>query len=163
MKQLAAVFSVLLPACAAFAAGKPGPGQAPPPLPKGLAPAALINLDSGEAFKVEVELPKLKERDIRGNVDVLTVELFFDTFEAKKSVHTLTDPIEKLTQPDPEKHRPPLVMFTWGSGKFQGEVESARVRDTLFLPDGTPTRAVVVLNIKEAGTATEQLEKKPRN
>ena len=158
MKAISAALSVLLPACAALAAG-----QAPPPLPKGLAPATIENLDTGEAYKVQVELPELRERGPRGDADFLSAELFFDTYEEKKDVRPLTEPIEKMAAGNGGIHRPPIVMFIWGNSKFQGEIETARVRYTLFLPDGTPCRATVNIKIKEAGTAKEQLEKNPRN
>src|SRR5256885_11454126 len=49
-----------------------------------------------------------------GNPSVLSVELFFDTYEEKKSVKDHTDKIYDLTQVDADQHRPPLVMFQWG-------------------------------------------------
>ena len=94
---------------------------------------------------------------------MLSVELFFDTYEEKKSVHEHTDKLQALALVNPDKHRPPLVMFSWGAVKFKGVVESLSVRFTMFLPDGKACRAVANLTIKEAATAKEQLEKNPRN
>jgi hypothetical protein len=99
-----------------------------------------------------------------GNPAVLSVELFFDTYEEKKDVRKAhTDPIMALALVDPDKHRPPLVMFSWGGFQFKGVVESLTLRYTMFLPDGKPCRATANLSVKEAQTAKEQLEKNPRN
>jgi hypothetical protein len=98
-----------------------------------------------------------------GNPAVLTVELFFDTYETKEDVKAkYTDKLLKLATVDETIHRPPLVMFTWGSQKFKGVIESLSLRYTMFLPSGKPCRAVANLSIKEAKTAKEQVEEKPR-
>jgi hypothetical protein len=99
-----------------------------------------------------------------GNPAVLSVELFFDTYESKKDVRAEhTDKIMKLALVDADKHRPPLVMFSWGGFTFKGVVEALTLRYTMFLPDGKPCRATANLSIKEAQTAKEQLEANPRN
>jgi hypothetical protein len=74
-----------------------------------------------------------------------------------------TDKIMTLALVDADKHRPPLVMFSWGGFQFKGVVESLTMRYTMFLPDGKPCRATANLSIKEAKTAKEQLEANPRN
>jgi hypothetical protein len=98
-----------------------------------------------------------------GNPAVLSVELFFDTYEDKKSVHEHTDKLQNLALVDADTHMPPLVMFTWGKVKFKGVVETLNLRYTMFLSDGTACRAVASLTIKQAETAKEQLEKTPRH
>jgi Contractile injection system tube protein len=98
-----------------------------------------------------------------GNPSVLTVELFFDTYEDKEDVKKKhTDPLLKLTTVDASLHRPPIVMFQWGSQKFKGVIESLSLRYTMFLPSGLPCRAVANLSIKEAKSAKEQVEETPR-
>ena len=42
-----------------------------------------------------------------GNPAVLNVELFFDTYEDKKSIHDYTDRLKLLAEVDADKHRPP--------------------------------------------------------
>src|SRR5207237_1114668 len=92
-----------------------------------------------------------------GNPAILSVELFFDTYEAKTDVRTEhTDKIMQLTLIDVEKHRPPLVIFAWGTFTFKGVIESLTLRYTMFLPNGKPCRATASLSIKEAKTASEQ-------
>ena len=98
-----------------------------------------------------------------GNPAVLSVELFFDTYESKTDVHEHTDQIQNLTLVNSDKHRPPMVMFSWGKVKFKGVVESLTLRYTMFLSDGKACRATAAITIKEAKTAKEQLEKNPRN
>jgi len=98
-----------------------------------------------------------------GNPGVLSVELFADTYEAKTSCKDYVDKIYGLALVNPDKHRPPMVMWSWGGTQFKGVVESLTVRYTMFLSDGKPCRAVINMSIKEAATAKEQLEKNPRN
>jgi hypothetical protein len=99
-----------------------------------------------------------------GNPAVLSVELFFDTYEDKTDVRKEhTEKVMDLALVDADKHRPPLVMFSWGGFQFKGVIESLTLRYTMFLPDGKPCRATANLSIKEAKTAKEQLEANPRN
>jgi hypothetical protein len=98
-----------------------------------------------------------------GNPAVLSVELFFDTYESKEDLKKKhTDPLLSLAYVDATLHRPPLVAFKWGSVQFKGVVESLSLRFTMFLPSGLPCRAVANLQIKEAKSAKEQVEEKPR-
>ncbi len=91
-----------------------------------------------------------------GNPRILTVELFFDTYEEKKSVHEYTDKLQNYALVDPDKHQPPVVMFQWGKVKFKGVVETLNMRFTMFLSDGTACRAVATVSIKEWETAKDQ-------
>src|SRR6266852_1658176 len=96
-----------------------------------LVKAKIINLDkSGDDLTVLF------------NPRILTVELFFDTYEEKKSVHEYTDKLQNYALVDPDKHQPPVVMFQWGKVKFKGVVETLNMRFTMFLSDGTACRAV---------------------
>jgi hypothetical protein len=99
-----------------------------------------------------------------GNPAVLTVELFFDTYETKaKDVKTeYCDKLFELAAVDKTLHRPPLVLFKWGNQTFKGVIESLSVRYTMFHTSGKPCRAVANVSIKEAKTAKEQVEEKPR-
>lgn len=78
----------------------------------------------------------------------LAVELFFDRYEEGKSVREITDKIETLTKVNPELHRPPTALLTWGTGlAFRCTVEKAMVANTAFLSDGTPVAAVVLVHL----------------
>lgn len=99
-----------------------------------------------------------------GNPSLLSVELFFDTYESKKDVSKeYTDSIMKLSLVDADLHRPPLVQFCWGSTLFEGFIESLALRYTMFLPSGKPCRATANLTIKEYKSAQDQLQSNPRN
>jgi LysM repeat protein len=98
-----------------------------------------------------------------GNPRILSVELFFDTYEEKKSVHQFTDKLQSYALVDPDKHQPPVVMFQWGQVKFKGVVETLNLRFTMFLSDGTACRAVAAVSMKEWETAQDQTTKNPKN
>ncbi len=99
-----------------------------------------------------------------GNPSLLSVELFFDTYESKKDVSKeYTDSIMKLSLVDADLHRPPLVQFCWGTFLFEGFIESLTLRYTMFLPSGKPCRATANLNIKQYESAKDQLQRNPRN
>jgi hypothetical protein len=83
-------------------------------------------------------------------------ELMFDLFEKKGDVYgTYIKQLQTLVLVDNSLGRPPMCLFTWGSAlpSFQGVVEDLNVKYTLFLPDGTPTRATVQLKMKQADSA----------
>ena len=73
----------------------------------------------------------------------LQMELFFDTYEEGKSVRELTDKIEKLALVNAEKHRPPTILLNFVGSTYEGVLESAQTRFTLFKDDGTPVVAVM--------------------
>lgn len=98
-----------------------------------------------------------------GQGKTLSFELFFDTWEERKDCRTdgvggasCTQDIEKLALIDPSLHRPPLLVFSWGSLTFQGVIESLTQKFTMFLPDGRPCRATLNVRMKEARTIAEQ-------
>ncbi len=97
-----------------------------------------------------------------GNRMELVMELFFDTFEDKTDVRDHTSKIEALLMVDPDQHRPPLILFTWGNFQFKGVLEKLSQRYVMFLNDGTPVRAVLNVSIKEYTTTFEQLQRQPR-
>src|SRR5439155_18498394 len=96
-----------------------------------------------------------------GNPRILSVELFFDTYEEKKSVHEYTDKLQNYALVDPDKHQPPVVMFQWGKVSFTGVFETLNLRFTMFLAAGTACRAVASVTMKEWQTAKEQTTTSP--
>ena len=53
---------------------------------------------------------------------------------------------------EPSSEAGQVVLFYWsGKPQFRGVIESLAVKYTLFLPDGTPTRATVNVRMKQAG------------
>ncbi|WP_020614507.1 CIS tube protein [Sediminispirochaeta bajacaliforniensis] len=93
----------------------------------------------------------------------LSMELFFDTSEEKSDVREYTDKIEKLMLVNADQHRPPLLMFTWGTLRFKCVLEDLVQRFTMFMNDGTPVRAILKVLFKEYATAAEQIQDNPRH
>ena len=132
----------------------------------------------------EIGIPGLTaplQQFVRGNAEVLTCELFFDTSDKgmgtdATSVTTETDKIYSLARIDPKGHAPPIVEFHWGSGfpgsnlngalgdsqkreSFTGIVSNVRQTFTLFSAGGIPLRAKLSLTITEYETLDDQLTK----
>jgi hypothetical protein len=98
-------------------------------------------------------------------------EIWFDTYESRTSVREkYIDKLEKLLDYNRDTHHIPCVRFIWG--KFtQGSVkdlqylfyvEKLTATYTMFLPDGTPVRAKVTLDLKQALPIEEQLSENPK-
>jgi nucleoid-associated protein YgaU len=106
--------------------------------------------------------PKANAPDLEfggGGAASLKMQLYFDTYAEKGDVRAkyldhlhkwiLVDP--KLKEKKTDKGRPPEVRFDWaGKVVFDGVISSYSERFTLFLPDGTPVRAVVDLTLTES-------------
>jgi Contractile injection system tube protein/LysM domain len=119
----------------------------------------------------EVETPGLATpilQYVSGKSRTLSMELFFDTFEAGTDVRTHTDRIYGLLEIRKETHAPPLCTFRWGGFSFKGVLESVDGRFTLFFPNGTPARATLSVRFKggvDIGkevrkTATESVDRR---
>jgi nucleoid-associated protein YgaU len=77
------------------------------------------------------------------------------------SVKKYTDELTSLTHYDPDLHRPPICTLQWGSWRmFKGVLTSLKRSFTLFLPDGTPVRAIADCTFQEyltSGTKAREL------
>src|SRR5216117_889129 len=80
---------------------------------------------------------------VNGDADVLTMELFFDTYTLKggSDVRDQTTKISRLLEIDPTLHAPPPVRFAWGPLTFRAIIERLTQRFTMFREDGVPVRA----------------------
>jgi len=83
-----------------------------------------------------------------GDPATLTLELFFDTYEAGTDVQDHTREVFHLTtiEKHGDLHRPPVCRLTWGLftfDDFQWVMTSYTHNLSLFLPNGTPVRATV--------------------
>ena len=88
-------------------------------------------------------------------------ELLFDCFDERQNVYTAhVAALEALLKVQENLHRPPRVLFAWGSGwgsnATVGQINTGLwfvtgldVNYTMFLPDGTPVRAVCKLTLTE--------------
>ena len=97
----------------------------------------------------------------------LQVELFFDVYEKTgddRDVRKFTDELEQMAHVNPDKHRPPILLFCWGKKlQFRCFLKHLTQRFTLFLEDGTPVRAVLNCLFVEYTPPEEQLQGKPRH
>ncbi|WP_319423515.1 CIS tube protein [Pleurocapsa sp. FMAR1] len=77
--------------------------------------------------------------------------LLFDTYETKKSVlKGYIDNIKKgATARSNTRTRPPVYILTWHDSYFHCVMTSLNYRLTLFLPDGTPVKAIVNIGLQE--------------
>ena len=93
-----------------------------------------------------------------GGAETLKLQLFFDTYIDKEDVREkYTTAIYRLMRIDEEsrdkktkKGRPPTVRFQWGKTVgFNAVITNISQRFSLFLPDGTPVRAVLDVSFQE--------------
>ncbi|GMV85621.1 MAG: peptidase M23 [Dehalococcoidia bacterium] len=110
-----------------------------------------------EAADRGANIPQLEF--VGGKPATLTLSLFFDTNDTGEDVRAkYTNALWDLALVNPDrldsktnKGRPPECMFEWGNAwSFKAVVTSMTQRFTLFLEDGTPTRATVDLTLKQA-------------
>lgn len=88
----------------------------------------------------------------------LQMQLLFDTSREKRDVRNVyTDRVwelmlvdESLRAPKSQKGRPPLVRFQWGTTwSFDAVIVAMSQRFILFLPDGTPVRALLDVTFRQ--------------
>lgn len=84
----------------------------------------------------------------RGGLESLTLDLFFDTWDAslpgfKKDVRDYTKKVVNLLKIDSSMHAPPIVRFVWGSLSFTSVIQKVTQKFTMFSTDGTPVRATL--------------------
>ena len=84
-----------------------------------------------------------------GNIRTLDMELLFDTYEKLRDVREETGKLTKLLDINPETHAPPVLLFVWGSLRFQCVLAKASQKFVLFLPSGQPVRARVQVSFQE--------------
>jgi Contractile injection system tube protein len=116
---------------------------------------------STKANNPELEFTDAEPKD-------LSVELLFDTYETREDVHELyIKDLESFTMiiDDEKMRRPPMCIFVWSKvfPAFKGVITQLSTKYTTFLPDGTPVRATVSLQMKQADklVAAAKDKKKP--
>ncbi|MCX4545587.1 LysM peptidoglycan-binding domain-containing protein [Streptomyces sp. NBC_01565] len=144
----------------------PVPG--PAPVSAALARAEIIDTASGEGFPVmfnpeelkldqgnsfaEIGIPGLNTppvQYVRGRARTLSMELFFDTYEAGTDVRAHTGPIVRLLDKRPQTQGPPVLLFSLGSFQFRCVLVDAGQRFTMFLRNGTPVRSSLSVRFQE--------------
>jgi hypothetical protein len=147
-------------------------------MPSSVVKARIRNLENGDeivcmfnpneySFSKSSDWKEAKNRG--GNVPTLEftggkpismkLQLFFDTHEAGDDVRdSYTNALWDLVRVDPshkdartQKSTPPTCEFQWGEmWSFKAVVTNISQKFTLFLSDGTPTRATVDLTLMQA-------------
>lgn len=126
-----------------------------------------LSVEKSNQF-AEVNIPGLPSpvfQFVRGNARSVTLDLFFDTYEAGTDVRMFTDRItgwdagsmlsklpnfaKGLMDIDSNLHAPPVCIFIWGAFIFQCIIERVTKRFTMFLPEGIPVRATLSVTLKE--------------
>lgn len=108
-------------------------------------------LEQGNDF-AEVAIPGLNAppvQYVRGKGRTLTMELFFDSYEAAADVRAHTGRIVRLLETTPRTKAPPVLLFTMGQFAFRCVLADAGQRFTMFLRDGTPVRSVLTARFQE--------------
>lgn len=116
-------------------------------------------------ISLDKSVPWNKHKNPKGDIPMLeftnaenrsmSLELFFDKFEAKGSVQPDVEKLTRMTMinasagSEEEKH-PPRVIVAFGIASwFRGVIESLGVKYTMFDEKGMPVRATCSLKIKE--------------
>lgn len=87
--------------------------------------------------------------------------IIIDTYEEGKSVLDRLKPYKKAVefaqQGKGNQKRPPIYMFTWGKTNYlRCFVKTLSFKLTLFLPDGTPVRASIDLDLEQVEPPNSQ-------
>jgi Contractile injection system tube protein len=86
--------------------------------------------------------------------------IILDTYEQQESViphlRKFMQAVEFMKSGDEKGKRPPIYLFTWGNNAYlRCYVSTLTFKLTLFLPDGTPVRAVIpTLELTQGDVAT---------
>ena len=94
----------------------------------------------------------------RGNLETLSMELFFDSYEQGEDVRTYTDKVTNLLRIDPEIHAPPVLRFVWGNLNFTCVLSRVSKRFTMFRSDGIPVRNSLNVTFNEFRTGDKTRE-----
>lgn len=124
------------------------------------------SLDRGSSY-ASMPVPGLQtpiQQYIRGEADILTLELFIDGTQdtSADNVNTKLEDLRRFIRIDGSLHSPPVCRFEWGDVKFTGTVTSLREKHTLFDSNGKVRRARVQMTLRAYKSAEVQLrELKP--
>lgn len=99
------------------------------------------------------------------NPYTLTINnIILDTYEKKEGDRNVLKPLKPFTDAvayakggEGNQQRPPIYIFTWGTNTYlRCFIKTCNFRLTMFLPDGTPVRAILDLNLEQADDSTPQ-------
>lgn len=110
-----------------------------------------LRLEQGNSF-AEVGIPGLNASPlqyVRGKSRSVTMDLFFDSYEAREDVRAYTGRLTALLDKQPQTQAPPVLLFVMGRFQFRCVLVDAGQRFTMFLDDGTPVRCIVSVKLQE--------------
>lgn len=122
------------------------------------------SLESSNAYALK-RIPGLSSpisQFISGEASTLSMDLFFDTSEAREDVRSHTSQISGLLTVEKDLHAPPLCSFVWGSLNFRGYLLKCTQKFTMFMDSGIPVRATLAVIFREFRSMTEQFQSTPR-
>lgn len=93
---------------------------------------------------------------IRGDGQVLALELFLDRTNRRETVEADLERLRRFVRIDGKLHAPPVCRFDWGALRFQGVITSLKERFTLFAEDGRVLRARLTVQIRSYRSAEVQ-------
>lgn len=114
-------------------------------------------------------LPTPLTQFVSGQTQVLSFDLFFDTYEKGVDVREYTSKVVNLLKINEELHAPPVVQVVWGGpiagdkSHFQGVIDSVTQKFTMFLEKGIPVRATLSIKISEFKTLEQQVKPTPKS
>lgn len=126
-----------------------------------------IRWESEDSASTKTESASRKTRFSSMDPETLSLDLFFDVYEAAgkvkgsalsflmsyPSVFSRTEKVTALGRCEKNRHRPPVCKLQWGKRTlFIGVLTYYQQRVTLFLEDGTPVRATVTCTFQEVTT-----------
>jgi hypothetical protein len=94
---------------------------------------------------------------IRGESDILSLELFLDAIDRNADIEADLQNLERFVLIDSGLHAPPVVEFAWAKFTFTGVVTSLREKMTLFSEDGRRLRARLSVSLRSYKSAEVQL------
>jgi Contractile injection system tube protein len=85
-------------------------------------------------------------------------DTILDIYEQKTGDRSVLKPLKPFTdamaytkEGKEKDKRPPIYLFTWGTNVYlRCFIKSCNFRLTMFLPDGTPVRAIIDLTLEQA-------------
>lgn len=124
--------------------------------PTQLAFARTVKWESAQGGRAEMgSLPKVNFSGMDPYKLTLN-QLVFDTYEEHKSVvDTYINKLKKgVEAPKGQNKRPPVYILMWGGkSSFPCVMTSLSYKLDMFLPDGTPVRALVDISLQEVDMA----------
>lgn len=116
-----------------------------------------LNKDNNYASQAIPGLQSPLLQFVHGNLRILDMELFFDTFEVQQDVRGETQKVVALLDIDSDLHTPPVLRVTWGSLEFRCVLAKVAQKFVKFFADGRPARAKLNVTFNEYLDAATQV------